>query len=373
MSNGFSHVHKGRGATLNMVGRFESRAVERIDDGWSQVENIEREARRPKTVIHIEQARSIISRNDSPDIRFDQSVNPYRGCEHGCIYCYARPSHSYVNLSPGIDFETQLFAKRNAAELLRKEIAKPRYRPSPINLGANTDPYQPIERDEKITRACLEVLLAANHPLTIVTKNALILRDLDLLEQFARKKLITVFVSISQLDNELTRILEPRASAPPNRMRAVAELSRAGVPTCVLVAPIIPFINDEYIERVLESAKESGALGASYTIIRLPYELKALFKDWLAQHFPDRAEHVMNRIRDMKHGRENVAKFGERMRGSGIYAELIRQRFRKACARLALNVGSLVDLDSSQFVAPVDRSAVALEYFDMTPRQAKLF
>jgi DNA repair photolyase len=347
-----SRLHKGRGATLNMSGRFESRDNERVDDGWSQDENEERLAQRPKTIIHVEQARSIISRNDSPDLRFDQSLNPYRGCEHGCIYCYARPSHAYVNLSPGIDFETQLFAKRNAAELLRKEISKKNYVPSPINFGANTDPYQPIERDEKITRACLEVLLEANHPLTIVTKNALILRDLDLLEQFARKKLVTVFVSISQLDNELTRILEPRASAPANRLRAVRTLSDTGVPTCVLVAPIIPFINDEFIERVLDASKEAGAITASYTIIRLPYELKALFKDWLAQHFPDRAEHVMNRIRDMKNGRENVSEFGARMRGTGIYADLIRQRFRKCCARLDLRSENLLTLDTSEFRVP---------------------
>jgi DNA repair photolyase len=349
MTIGAPKIHKGRGATLNMAGRFESRDVERIDDGWDQSENDERLAHCPKTVIHIEQARSIISRNDSPDIRFDQSVNPYRGCEHGCIYCYARPSHAYVNLSPGIDFETQLFAKRNAAELLRKEISKRNYVVSPINFGANTDPYQPIERDEKITRACLEVMLEANHPLTIVTKNALIARDLDLLAPLAAKKLVNVFISISQLDNELTRILEPRASAPSIRLRAVRELAQAGVSVCVLVAPIIPFINDEYIERVLEASREAGAVAASYTVVRLPYEVKTLFKDWLAQHFPDRAEHVMNRIRDMKRGRENVSEFGERMRGTGIYAELIRQRFRKACARLDLRADRLTPLDSAAF------------------------
>ncbi len=368
-----TQVHKGRGATLNMAGRFESRAVEKVDDGWGETEAMARASVKPKTIVRIEQARSIISHNDSPDIRFDQSLNPYRGCEHGCIYCYARPSHSYVNLSPGIDFETQLFAKRNAPELLRKEISRRAYVPSAINFGANTDPYQPIEREERITRACLEVLLAANHPLTIVTKNALVLRDLDLLEQFARKNLVTVFISISQLDNELTRILEPRASSPANRLRALDELARAGVPTCVLVAPIIPFINDEFIERVLEGARGAGTLAASYTIIRLPYEIKDLFKDWLAQHFPDRAERVMARIRDMKHGRENVSAFGERMRGSGIYADLIRQRFRSACARLGMRTGSLVDLDVSQFVAPGKWATTADEAGDATSRQASLF
>ncbi|MGL4230977.1 MAG: PA0069 family radical SAM protein, partial [Casimicrobium sp.] len=315
-------------------------------------------------VIHVEQAKSIISRNDSPDLRFEQSINPYRGCEHGCIYCYARPSHAYVNLSPGIDFETQLFAKRNAAVLLRKEISRRGYKPSAINLGANTDPYQPIERDEKITRACLEVLLEAKHPITIVTKNALIERDIDLLAEFAKHNLINVFVSISQLDNELTRILEPRASTPANRLRAVRALADAGVPTCVLVAPIIPFINDEFIERVLEASKDHGAVAASYTIIRLPYELKALFKDWLAQHFPDRVEHVMNRIRDLKGGRENVSEFGARMRGTGIYADLIRQRFRKTCARLGLSSGNLVALDASEFRVPATED---------NSRQASLF
>jgi DNA repair photolyase len=349
-------VTRGRGATLNMAGRFESRDKQWFDDGWGEDEIAERIAKKPKTVIHIETAKSIISRNDSPDIRFDQSVNPYRGCEHGCIYCYARPSHSYLNLSPGIDFETQLFAKRNAAELLRKEIGKRGYVCSAINLGANTDPYQPIERTERITRSVIEVLAEANHPITIVTKSALVCRDIDVLAPMAAKNLVQVYVSISQIDNELTRILEPRASAPANRLRAVRELADAGIPTAVLVAPIIPFINDEYIERVLEASRDHGAVAASYTIIRLPYELKTLFKDWLATHFPDRAEHVMNRIRDMKHGRENISEFGERMRGSGIYADLIRQRFRKTCTRLGLGKIKIAELDTTLFVPPREDS-----------------
>jgi DNA repair photolyase len=375
MSTGPSIAHKGRGATLNMAGRFESRDVERLDDGWDQTDNEAKRLQRPKTIIHIEQARSIISKNDSPDIRFDQSVNPYRGCEHGCIYCYARPSHAFVNLSPGIDFETQLFAKRNAAALLRKEISKRGYVVSPINFGANTDPYQPIERDEKITRACLEVMLETRHPITIVTKNALITRDIDLLAPLAAKNLINVFISISQLDNELTRILEPRASAPALLLRAVRELAQAGVSVCVLVAPIIPFINDEYVERVLEAAKENGAVAASYTIVRLPFEVKDLFKDWLSQHFPDRAEHVMNRIRDMKRGRENVSEFGERMRGTGIYADLIRQRFRKTCARLGLHSSALAELDRAMFNSPATSGVAtrASENCEAQSRQANLF
>jgi DNA repair photolyase len=349
-------IAKGRGATLNVPGRFESRDAEWFDDGWGDDEAVERAANvgkpGPKTIIHIETARSIISHNDSPDIRFDQSINPYRGCEHGCIYCYARPTHSYVNLSPGLDFETQIFAKRNAAELLRKELGKRGYKVSAINLGANTDPYQPIEKTERITRGLIEVLAECNHPLTIVSKNALICRDIDLLAPLAEKKLVNVFISISQLDNDLTRILEPRASTPANRLRAVRELAAAGIPTTVLVAPIIPFINDEFIERVLEASREAGAVCASYTVVRLPYEVKDLFKDWLATHFPDRAEHVMNRIRDMKGGRENVSEFGERMRGTGIFAELIRQRFRKACARLGLSAAKLPTLDTTLFTPP---------------------
>jgi DNA repair photolyase len=351
-----SLASKGRGATLNMAGRFESREAEWFDDGWGDDEMIERAAKRPKTVIHIETARSIISHNDSPDIGFEQSINPYRGCEHGCIYCYARPSHSYLNLSPGLDFETQLFAKRNAVELLRKEISKRGYQPSAINFGANTDPYQPIEKTERITRGLIEVLTACNHPLTIVTKNALVCRDIDLLVPMAAKKLVTVFVSISQLDNDLTRILEPRASTPANRLRAVRELSAAGIPTAVLVAPIIPFVNDEYVERVLEASHEAGAFAASYTIIRLPYELKDLWKDWLATHFPDRADRVMQRIRDLRGGRENVSEFGARMRGQGIWGDLIRQRFRKACTRLGLGHASqsFPALDTTRFIPPKD-------------------
>jgi len=345
-------TQKGRGATLNMAGRFESRSAEWFDDGWGEDEAIERAAKRPKTVIHIEQARSIISKNESPDIRFEQSINPYRGCEHGCVYCYARPSHSYLNLSPGLDFETQLFAKRNAVELLRRELRKRGYTPSPINFGANTDPYQPIERTERITRGLIEVLAECNHPITIITKSALVCRDIDLLAPMAAKNLVTVFLSISQLDNDLTRILEPRASTPANRLRAVRELSSAGIPTGVLVAPIIPFINDEFIERVLDASKEHGAVAASYTVIRLPYELKDIWKDWLATHFPDRAERVMERIRDLRGGKENVSEFGARMRGQGIFGELIRQRFRKSCARLGLGVHNLPELDSSKFTPP---------------------
>ncbi len=341
--------YKGRGTAMNIPGRFEPRASTAFDDGWA----LEDEARRPpKTHVHFEQAKSIISRNQSPDIPFEASINPYRGCEHGCSYCYARPSHATLNLSPGIDFETQLFAKENAPQLLREALRKRGYKVSPINFGANTDPYQPIERKYGITRASLEVLKQSNHPITIVTKNALITRDIDLLAPMAEKKLVHVFISITQLDNDLTRILEPRASSPANRLNAISQLSDAGIPTSVLVVPIIPFINDEWIERVLAAAREAGARSAGYTLIRLPWEVNEIFQDWLKTHFPHRAEHVMARIRDMRGGKDNSTEFGERMRGSGIYADLIRKRFEINMTRLGYLRRSEIALDCSQFRPP---------------------
>jgi DNA repair photolyase len=352
--------HKGRGATFNALGRFESRSVETVDDGWVQAEA----PASPKTVVHSEQAKSIISRNDSPDIPFDQSINPYRGCEHGCPYCYARPSHAYLNLSPGLDFETQLFAKRNAVTLLRSELRARGYKPSPINFGANTDPYQPLEKTERLTRQCIELLASCNHPLTIVTKNALVTRDIDVLAPMAQKKLVQVFVSITQLDNDLTRILEPRASSPANRLRAVRELSDAGIPVGVLVAPIIPFINDEYIERVLEASRAAGAVSAGYTIVRLPLEVNPVFQSWLETHFPNRASHVMARIRDMRHGKDNNSNWGERMKGAGLYAELINKRFSIAMRRLGYVKRDTITLDCFQFTAPAAEGA---------PEQATLF
>jgi len=283
---------KGRGAASNPVGRFESTRAEREDDGWWQ----EFEAPRPGTTVVDEQARSIISRNDSPDIPFDQSINPYRGCEHGCIYCYARPTHEYLNLSSGLDFETRLTAKSNAAEVLRRELAKPGYVVSPINLGASTDPYQPIERRHAITRQVIEVLARAKHPLTIVTKNALVLRDLDLLLPMAHAGLAQVFISVTTLDNVLASRLEPRASAPHARLRAVAELAAAGVPVGVFVAPVIPAITDSDMENVMEAAREAGATTISYTLVRLPHQVAPLFREWLDVHFPQRASHVMSLI-----------------------------------------------------------------------------
>jgi DNA repair photolyase len=344
---------KGRGAASNPEGRFESTVRETVDDGWMP-EGVTEEESTPRTPtqVTIERARTIISRNDSPDIAFDQSINPYRGCEHGCIYCYARPSHGYLNLSAGLDFETKLFAKTNAAELLRAELAKPGYRVSPINLGANTDPYQPIERRYRITREIIEVLTEFNHPLTIVTKSALIERDLDLLVPMAKRNLVYAFVSTTSLDNKLSAKLEPRASAPHRRIAAIKTLTEAGVPCGVLVAPIIPMLTDRWIEQILEQAQAAGARMAGYTVLRLPWELKQLVREWLELHFPERAEHVLSLVRQMRGGRENDARFGKRMRGEGEFAELIRQRFALASKRLGLARNRDIALDTSLFQPP---------------------
>jgi DNA repair photolyase len=293
----------------------------------------------------------VIQRHDSPDLPFEQSLNAYRGCEHGCIYCYARPSHGYLNLSPGLDFETRLFAKPEAAQLLRAELAKSSYRCSPIALGTNTDPYQPIEREWKITRQILEVLAECGHPLSIVTKSALIERDLDLLAQLARDRLVQVFISVTTLDAELARTMEPRAASPRRRLQAMRTLNEAGVPCGVMVAPVIPFLTDAELEQVLQAAHEHGARGAGYTLLRLPYELKDLFKDWLATHYPLKAEHVMSRLREMRGGRENDPRFGSRFRGNGLFADLLKQRFRVACERLGFNHAS-VSLEVERFKPP---------------------
>ena len=340
---------KGRGTASNPEGRFETltRTVE--DDGWSR-EDVE--PGKPKTEVSIEQARSIISRNDSPDIPFNQSINPYRGCEHGCNYCYARPSHAYLNLSPGLDFETRLFAKTNAAERLRIELARPAYVCEPITLGANTDAYQPIERHYKITRALVQVLHDCDHPLTIITKNAMVERDLDLLAPMAQRGLVQVMISINALDNRLASTLEPRASAPHRRMRAIANLHAAGVPCGVLVSPVIPAITDRHIEQVLSEAATAGARVAGYTVLRLPHELKTLFREWLELHYPDRAEHVMSLIRQMRGGRDYDARFGKRMKGEGVFAEMIAQRFALACKRHGLSRSRELILDISRFRPP---------------------
>ena len=337
---------KGRGAADNPKGRFEKLEREPERDSEDDVEP------QPRTVITLQQARSIISRNDSPDLPFNQSINPYQGCEHGCIYCYARPSHSYLGLSPGLDFETRIFAKENAAELLRGELAHPGYRPELISLGANTDPYQPAERKQRITRGILEVLLEFRHPVGIVTKGSLIERDLDLLAPMAAEGLAQVFISIGTLDGEIARTLEPRAAAPYRRVETVRRLSEAGVPCGVFVAPIVPFLNDKDMEGVLEAVAEAGARWASFTLLRLPWEVKDLFKGWLEQHYPLKAAHVMARIRDMRGGRENDPEFGSRMRGEGQYAELLRGRFEIACRRLGLNADRRYHVDTAKFRRP---------------------
>src|SRR5438445_5340481 len=323
-----------RGARSFVAGRFETLAREPFDDGWTPEE---RDAAELQTSVTEERARSIISRNDSPDIGFSQSINPYRGCEHGCIYCYARPSHASLELSPGLDFETKLFAKINAAELLRAELSKPGYVPSPIAIGANTDCYQPIERKFRVTRQIVEVLAECEHPFTMVTKSALVERDLDLLAPMAKKNLVKVFVSIGSLDRALARKLEPRAASPQRRLDVLKALSEAEVPCGVMVAALIPGLNDKTLEEVLEAASAAGAAEAAYVIMRLPNELKELFKEWLAAHYPERAGHVISIVRQMRGGRDNDPRFGSRMTGTGAFAELIEKRFDIACRRFGLN------------------------------------
>ena len=340
---------KGRGATRNPEGRFESQRRDSHDDGWFG----DGEARKLETVATEERVKSIISRNDSPDVPFSQSINPYRGCEHGCIYCYARPSHAYLGLSPGLDFETRLFAKVNAAEVLRQELSAPSYRCEFIALGANTDPYQPIEREFGITRSIIEVLSRCRHPLGVVTKNAMVERDIDLLAPLADAGLAEVFVSVNCLDHDIARRLEPRCSAPKRRLAAIRRLSEAGIPVGVLVAPTIPFLTDDHIERVLEAAWDAGARKASYVLLRLPYEVKDLFRAWLDQHFPLKAEHVMSRVHAMREGRDNDAAFGSRMRGTGQFAHLLKTRFELACKRHGYNQAQRYgQLDTTQFRPP---------------------
>ena len=342
-----------RGARSFVQGRFESEAREAFDDGWTPQE---KEATALKTTVTIERARGIVSHNDSPDIGFDRSINPYRGCEHGCVYCYARPSHAYLELSPGLDFETKLFAKTNAAELLREHLARPGYAPAPIALGANTDCYQPIERKYRITRQILEVLAECEHPVTIVTKSALIERDLDLLKNLSSKNLVKVFVSIGTLDRELARKLEPRAASPQRRLDVLRSLSKNSIPCGVMVAALVPALNDKTMEQVLEEAAKAGAAEAAYVVMRLPNELKEIFKEWLAEHYPGRAAHVMSIIHQVRGGKDNDPRFGTRMSGTGNFAELIEKRFELACRRYGLNGHGAgrraVPLDCSRFRRP---------------------
>jgi len=342
------HAIKGRGAASQIAHRFERDDRSAFDDGWSTLEEtLPTEGAAVPTTVRPENAKSAITRNDSPDIYFDYGLNPYRGCEHGCVYCYARPTHSYLNLSPGLDFETKIIAKPNMALVLAKELSSPTYAVRQIVIGSATDAYQPREREWRITRSVLELLHQCHHPLAIVTKGSGVERDLDLLAPMAARKLAAVYVTITTLDSALARKLEPRAAAPYRRLRTIRALADAGVPVGVSVAPQIPFINDD-MEQVLEAALEAGARSAFYTVLRLPWELNALFQEWLALHYPQRAARVMARIRDMRGGKDYDSNFATRMKGSGVWAELIRQRFHKACGRLGLT-RERVELDVSQF------------------------
>jgi len=349
-------IRKGRGAVSNIAHRFESVVRERDSDA-AQAERLEHcdldDEALPALVTSMtfETAKSLITYNESPDIGFDRSVNPYRGCEHGCIYCFARPTHSYLNLSPGLDFETKLVAKRNAVELLQRELAAPGYRAAVIALGVITDAYQPIERELKLTRGVVEVLTRTRHPFGLITKSSLIERDIDLLAPAAAEGVVAATISITTLDHSLSRILEPRAASPTRRLRTVRTLAAGGIPVTVNVAPIIPFVNEPEIERVLEAAAEAGARQAHYTLLRLPWEVAPLFIQWLEAHFPDRAERVMNRLREMRGGKNYDSQFGKRMSGEGTWAALIRQRFEKAAAKLRLD-REIAPLRNDLFRAP---------------------
>lgn len=347
---------KGRGAPSNPGGRFEAWAREAADDGWTA------ETATPppsRTIVLREAARSIIVRNDSPDVPFDRSINPYRGCEHGCVYCYARPAHAYVGLSPGMDFETRIFAKPDAAALLRSELGARGYACQPITIGGNTDPYQPAERRLGITRAIVGVLAECQHPFSIITKNALIERDLDLLAGMAAKRLVRAYVSVTSLDNTLSRTLEPRASAPSRRIEAIRRLAQARIPVGVMVAPVIPFVTDQYAEEILERAADAGATTAGYVMLRLPREVAPLMKEWLATHLPGKAARVMSAMQQMRGGLDYDSRWGVRQRGTGPFADLIARRFEVAMRRLGL-AADRAPLDTTQFRPPRDGPQLAL-------------
>ena len=341
---------RGRGARSNASGRFERDAVEATDDGWESLGTLEAF----KTEVREDATRTNIARNDSPDISFDRSINPYRGCEHGCVYCYARPTHCYLGHSAGLDFETILYAKSNAAELLRAELSAPRYQPQMIALGANTDPYQPIERERRITRGILEVLADAKHPVGIVTKSALVTRDIDILAPMAAEGLAKVAISVTSLDRHVARAMEPRAATPSRRLDAIRQLTAAGIPVTVMVAPVIPGLTDHEIEGILENARDAGARDAGYVMLRLPLEIKDLFREWLAEEFPDRTKRVIGLLQSMHGGKDYVAEFGLRQRGSGPYAEQIATRFKLARKRLGLESERL-KARTDLFVRPASR------------------
>lgn len=347
-------ARKGRGAVSNQAGRYEAHTRDRIDDGWVRPATApggDDEAPRLRTTVAIDASRTVIARNQSPDVPFDQSINPYRGCEHGCVYCFARPTHAWLGLSPGLDFETRLLAKPDAPALLRKELARRGYQCKTIALGTNTDPYQPIEREMRITRGILEVLAEHDHPVMIVTKSDLVVRDLDILGPMAAKGLAKVGLSVTTLDRQLARTLEPRAPRPDKRLEAIRACVAAGVPASVLVAPVIPAINDHEIEPILEAAVAAGAESATWVMLRLPLEIAALVEEFLRAHFPDRADRVLSLVRQTRNGALYQAEWGTRMRGEGPYAQMIAQRFRAACRRLGL-ARRTAALDTGLFAAP---------------------
>ena len=352
---------KGRGTIWAIEHRFTSQSHVEFDDGWGTLEQAAQEERlAPGTQVVEERVRSILSGNVSPDIPFDLSLTPYRGCEHGCVYCYARPTHSYLNLSPGLDFETRIVAKVNAAERLRETLATRSYEPMSLNIGSATDAYQPAERRLRITRSVIEVLSETSHAFSLITKSALIERDLDLIAPMARRGLAAVYISLTTLDPDLARVMEPRAASPQRRLRTIETLARAGVPVGVSVSPVIPFLNEPELERVLEAAAAAGAGTAFSIVLRLPWEVNPLFQQWLQQHFPERAARVMARVRELRGGRDNDSRFDQRMTGQGVWAELLRQRFEKATQSLKLN-RARVELDLTQFRRPASVRQLAAE------------
>jgi len=370
-------LQRGRGATSNLQGRYETDTRLAYDDGWSPSSGHDQpveigadgdaEADMPalRTEVFAERAKSILTRNRSPDVPFDVSLNPYRGCEHGCIYCFARPTHSYLGLSPGLDFESRIYAKVNAADLLRREFAKRNYRPEPIALGVSTDAYQPVERELRITRQVLEVIHQHRHPVAVITKSSLIERDIDLLAALAEQGLAFAAVTITTLDAKLARKLEPRAATPSRRLRTIRTLAEAGIPVGVSVAPMIPFVTEPDMERVLEACAQAGATQASYIVLRLPWEVSPLFKSWLTAHYPDRAERVMNRVREMRGGDDYDASFATRMKGSGLWAEMLQQRFTQTTRRLGLNQRQRGILDTSMFQVPVAAAPPASQQLNL--------
>jgi len=351
MANAPRDPDRGRGAISNPTGRFERHAREAFDDGWERDDDVAR----VRTTLHLDTSRSVIARNDSPDVGFDRSVNPYRGCEHGCVYCFARPTHAFLGFSAGLDFETEILHKPDAAERLRDELARPGYRCAPMALGTNTDPYQPVERDLEITRRVLEVLRDARHPVGIVTKSAMVLRDVDVLAEMAASKLARVFVSVTTLDRTLARRMEPRAATPDRRLETIAGLREAGVPVGVMVAPVIPGLTDPDLEAILERARDAGADAASKVLLRLPGEVAELFPEWLRAHYPEKASRVMGILRQMRGGRDYDPRFGTRMRGEGAFADLLDWRFRTACRRLGYP-DRVAPLATSLFEPPTRRS-----------------